>query len=160
MAKMSDLVRHLVGMENLLVKARRRHRECEREEGADGRRTGLYRDLITRISDEIHSADQGQLEEYLAYVEQNLLPRISRRVDATLGDMVGAAKQIVDGRISLQELRTEYTDALERVRSVRERLGLDPFKPVEIRFGLGNHPPNAERRTREAHDLVKEHLKS
>jgi hypothetical protein len=65
----------------------------------------------------------------------------------------------VDGKHQLMELRTEYSDALERSRSVRERLSLDPFKPAEARFGLGPHPPRADRQLREAHDLVKEYLK-
>jgi len=161
MPKMSDQVRVLVGLENLLLKARRRYRESERDEGrSDGPRGSRYKSLIARISDEIHSADKTKLEEYLGYMEQSLLPRIGKRVEGTKDEMVEAAKQIVDGRANLHELRTEYTDALERIRSVRERLGLDPFKPLEAHFGLGAHPPNADRRLRDAHDLVKEYLKS
>lgn len=161
MPKMSDQVRVLVGLENLLLKARRRYRECEREEGrSDGARGSLYKAVISRISEEIHSADRAKLEDYLDYMEQTLLPRIAKRVDGAKDEMVEAAKQIVDGRTQLHELRTEYTDALDRIRSVRERLGLDPFKPLEAHFGLGTHPPNADRRMRDAHDLVKEFLKS
>lgn len=160
MTKMSEQVRQLVGLENTLQKARRRHRECERERGSDDPRTGRYAELIARLSEEIHSADQGQLQEYLEYVETTLLPRIAKRVEATKEEMVEAATQIVDGKAHLMELRAEFTDAMERVRSVRERLALDPFKPAEAKFGLGAHPPNAERRVREAHNLVKEYLKT
>jgi len=157
---MSEQVRHLVGLENLLFKARRRHRECERDEGRpDGPRTSLYGQLIKRLSDEIHAADRAQLEDYLAYVEQDLIPRITQRVEGAKEGMVEAAKQVVDGKTQLLELRTEYSDALERSRSLRERLGLDPFLPAEARFGLGAHPPNADRRLRDAFDIVKEFLK-
>ena len=161
MTKMSDEVRLLVGLENLLLKARRRHRECEREEGGDKSPRALrYAELIGRLSEEIHTTDQSRLEEYLSYVEQSLLPRIATRVEATKEEMLEAAKQMVDARAHLMDLRTEYTDALERIRSVRERLGLDPFKPLDARFGLGPHPPNADRRVREAHNLSKGFLKS
>lgn len=161
MPKMSEQVRVLVGLENLLLKSRRRYRECEREEGrSDGPKGARYKTLIARISEEIHGADKAKLEEYLEYMEQVLLPRISNRVEASKDEMVEAAKQIVDGRTRLHELRTEYTDALERIRSVRERLALDPFKPVEAHFGLGAHPPNVDRRDRDAHDLVREYLKT
>ena len=157
---MSEQVRHLVGLENLLLKARRRHRECERDEGtANGPRTVRYRDLIRRLSDEIHAADRGQLEDYLAYVEQDLIQRIAQRVEETKREMVDAARQKVDGKTRLLELRTEYSDALARSRSVRERLGLDPFKPAEAHFGMGMHPPHADRHLREAFDLVREYLK-
>jgi len=161
MAKMSDEVRLLVGLENLLLKARRRHRECEREAaGSPAPRAKRYAELIARLSEEIHSTDQSRLEEYLSYVEQSLLPRIATHVEATKDEMLEAAKQMVDARGHLMDLRTEYTDALERIRSVRERLGLDPFKPLEARFGVGPHPPNADRRVREAHGLMKDFLKS
>jgi len=160
MARMSEQVRHLIGLENLLLKARRRHRECERDEGSSqGPRTRQYRSLIRRLGDEIHAADRRQLEDYLTYVEQDLIARIAKRVERTKDEMVEAARQVVDGKHQLMELRTEYSDALERSRSVRERLGLDPFKPAEARFGLGPHPPHADRQVREAHDLVKEYLK-
>ena len=65
MTKMSEQVRHLVGLENTLQKARRRHRECERERGSDDPRTQRYVGLIARLSEEIHSADKGQLESAL-----------------------------------------------------------------------------------------------
>jgi len=160
MPRMSEQVRHLIGLENLLLKARRRHRECERDEGSSqGPRTRQYKLLIKRLSDEIHAADKGQLEDYLAYVEQDLIPRIAKRVEGTKIEMVAAARHVVDGKSQLMEHRSEYSDALERSRSVRERLGLDPFKPAEARFGLGPHPPNADMHVREAHDLVKEYLK-
>ena len=161
MSKMSDKVRQLVGLENILMKARRRHHECEREErGPGGPKAKRYAKLITRLSDEIHGADQSQLEEYLGYVENALLPRISKHVEETKQEMLDAAVHIVEGKVHLYELRTEFTDALERVRTVRERLALDPFQPIEVKFGLGAHPPNAERHMREAHDVVKEYLKS
>ena len=57
MSRMSEKVRQLVGLENVLVKARRRFRECEREEPGNPH-TERYRDVIARISDEIHSADR------------------------------------------------------------------------------------------------------
>lgn len=161
MSKMSDKVRQLVGLENILMKARRRHRECERDERrSHGPRAKQYAELIVRLSEEIHGADQSQLEEYLEYVEQHLLARISRRVEEAKAEMLEAALQIVDGKTHLHELRDEFTDALERVRTVRERLALDPFQPLQVKFGLGAHPPNAERHVREAHSLVKEYLKS
>jgi hypothetical protein len=148
MARMSEQVRHLIGLENLLLKARRRHRECERDEGSSqGPRTRQYRSLIRRLGDEIHAADRRQLEDYLTYVEQDLIPRIAKRVERAKDEMVEAARQVVDGKHQLMEMRSEYSDALERSRSVRERLGLDPF------------PPHADRQLREAHDLVKEYLK-
>lgn len=161
MSKMSDKVRQLVGLENILMKARRRHRECEREERqSNGPQTKRYSELIVRLSEEIHGADQRQLEEYLEYVEGTLLPRIGKHVEGAKQEMLEAAVQIVEGKAHLHELRSEFTDALERVRTVRERLALDPFKPVDVKFGLGAHPPNAERQVREAHNLVKEFLKS
>jgi hypothetical protein len=160
MARISEQVRHLVGLENLLLKARRRMRECERDEGrAGGPRALRYKDLIGRLGDEIHAADRGQLQEYLAYVEQDLIPRMAQRVEATKQEMVEAAKQIVDGKARLMEIRAEYTDALERSRSVRERLGLDPLRAVETHFGLGLHPPHADRNLRDAYDVVREYLK-
>ena len=150
-----------MGLENLLVKARRRHRECEREEGsADGPRGARYRTLVARLGEEIHSADKSKLEEYLGYMESVLLPRISSRVESSKDEMVEAARQIVDGRARLHDLRTEYTDALDRIRSVRERLGLDPFRPADAHFGLGAHPPTSDRRERDAHDIVREYLKT
>ncbi|MDH3590378.1 MAG: hypothetical protein OER88_00760, partial [Planctomycetota bacterium] len=152
---MSDQVRQLVALENVLRKARRRRRECEREIGAQGDRTQRYGDLIDRIADEIDGADKGQLQEYLDYLEQSLIPRISGRVETTKEQMVEAATQVVDGKTQLSELRSEYTDTLERCRVVRERLGLDPFKPAEAHFGLGVHKPNATMHEREAHSLVK-----
>ncbi|MEM8883547.1 MAG: hypothetical protein AAGD14_05745 [Planctomycetota bacterium] len=158
---MSEQVRQLVGLENLLVKARRRFRECEREAaGAEHPRSEQYRAVIERISDQIHSADQGRLKEYLEYLERDLLPRMGTRVEETLDGMVESALEVVDGRHHVQELRHDYADALDRVRAVRERLGLDPFQPLDIRFGLGTHPPHADRRLREAFDLVKGYLRS
>jgi len=157
---MNEQVRHLIGLENLLAKARRRHRECERDEGsAQGPRARRYAELVTRIGEEIHQVDRGQLEEYLRYVEQDLVPRILQRVEGAKEKMVDAAKRVVAGKAHLLELRVEYSDALERSRSLRERLGQDPIMPLEARFGLGAHPPHADRTTREAHDLVKEYLK-
>jgi hypothetical protein len=156
---MSEQVRHLIGLENLLARARRRQRECERDEGASGVRTRRFAEVVRRLGEEIHAVDRGQLEDYLRYVEGDLLPRILQRVEGAKDGMVEAAKQVVAGRAHLHELRTEYSDALERSRSVRERLGLDPILPAEARFGLGGHPPHADRPTREAFDLVKEFLK-
>jgi hypothetical protein len=156
---MSEQVRHLIGLENLLSRVRRRIRECERDEGAEGPRGRQYAGLLRRLSEEIHQADRGQLEDYLHYVEQDLVPRILHRVENAKDGMVEAAKRIVAGRAHLGELRNEYSDALERSRSVRERLGLDPIVPAEARFGLGPHPPHADRATRDAFDLVKDYLK-
>ena len=69
MSKMSDRVRQLVGLENILMKARRRHRECEREERrSDGTRAKRYAELIVRLTEEIHAADQSQLEHYLSKI--------------------------------------------------------------------------------------------
>jgi len=161
MPRISDRVRLLVGLENLLLKAKRRLRECEREtSSAEAGRVDRYRALVARISDEIHSADRSQLEDYLTYVEQTLIPRIVRRVESTKEEMLGAARQIVDARAHLHELRTEFTDSLERVRSLRERLDLDPFRPLEANFGLGPPPSATDRHARDAHDLIKEYLKS
>jgi hypothetical protein len=157
---MSEQVRHLVGLENTLLKARRRHHECEREEGPGGEGTLRYARLVERLSEEIHSVDTQQLQDYLFYVENELLPRIARKTEQAKEDMVRAALHIVDGRHDLMELRRELTDALERVRSVRERLDMDPFRPPEAKFGLGPHPPNADRRIRDAHSLVKDFLKT
>ena len=70
------------------------------------------------------------------------------------------ATHIVDNRHHLNEMRAEYTDALDRIRAVRERLGKDPFKPQPVKFGLGTHPPHADRRVRDAFDLVKGYLRS
>jgi hypothetical protein len=159
MSRMSERVRQLIGLENLLARARRRQRECERDEGAEGVRTRRFADVVRRLGDEIHATDRAQLEAYLHYVEGDLVPRILQRVEGAKEGMVDAAKRVVAGRAHLQELRTEYSDALERSRSVRERLGLDPIVPAEARFGLGNHPPHSDRPTREAYDLVKEFLK-
>jgi hypothetical protein len=157
---MSEQVRHLIGLENLLARARRRHRECERDEGRpDGQRARRYLDLVRRLGEEIHAADRAQLEDYLRYVEGDLIPRILHRVESAKEAMVEAATRVVAGRAHLLEMRTEYSDALERSRSVRERLGLDLIVPAEARFGLGAHPPHADRATREAHDLVREFLK-
>jgi hypothetical protein len=156
---LSETVRHLVGLENLLTKARRRHRESEREEGSGSDKARRYRALIKRLSDEIHGADQAQLQEYLAYVESQLIPRIARKVDKTKEQMVAAARKVVDGRVYLLELRHEYTDALERSRVVRERLNLDPFRPAEAHFGIGPLGPEADRHDREARDIVKDYLK-
>ena len=158
MSKMNEAVRQLVGLENLLGKARRRFRECERE--AMSERAEIYRLAIERISDEIHSADNERLSEYLAYLETDLLPRMGHRVNETLDGMVQAGVQVVEGRHHLNELRTEYSDALDRIRAVRERLGQDPFKPVDIRFGPGMPPPHADRQLKDAIDLVKGHLRS
>ena len=161
MPKMSEQVRRLVGLENLLSKARRRHRECRREEGGpDGPRTLRYADVVERLSDELHSTDKEQLEQYLSYLEETLLARVDRKVETIKAQMVGAALQLIDARADLNELRSEFTDALDRIRSLRERLGRDPFRPLETHFGLGVHPPNAERRLRDAHALVKEFLRS
>jgi hypothetical protein len=156
---MSEQVRHLIGLENLLSRARRRQRECERDEGAGGVRTRRFADVVRRLGEEIHAVDRAQLEDYLRYVETDLVPRILHRVEGAKEGMVEAAKQVVAGKAHLLDLRTEYSDALERSRSVRERLGLDPIVPAEARFGLGSHPPHADRPTREAYDLVKEFLK-
>jgi hypothetical protein len=158
MTRMNETVRQLVGLENLLGKARRRFRECEREAAPE--RAELYRLAIERISDEIHSADNERLSEYLGYLESDLLPRMGTRVSETLDDMVQAGRQIVEGRHHLTELRTEYSDALDRIRAVRERLGQDPFKPVDVRFGPGMPPPHADRHLKDAIDLVKGHLRS
>lgn len=161
MPRMSEQVRQLVGLENTLVKARRRFRECEREAaGSEHLFADRYRDVIARIVDEFQAADHGRLNEYLEYLETDLLPRMRNRSDELLEGMVESALQIVDSRHNLQELRAEYSDALDRIRTVRERLGRDPFKPIDIKFGLGTHPPHADRRVREAFNLVKEYLKS
>ena len=161
MAQMNETVRQMVGLENLLVKARRRYRECEREaKGAEHQHAANFRMVIERISDEIHSADRARLQQYLEYLENNLLPRMGHKVEETLDAMVEEAVKIVDDRHHLQELRAEYSDALDRIRAVRERLGRDPFKPLEVKFGLGTHPPHAERRLREAFELVKGYLRS
>jgi hypothetical protein len=154
---MSEQVRHLVGLENLLARARRRQRECERD--AEAPRARQYVDLVRRLGEEIHAADRTQLEAYLRYVEGDLVPRILHRVEHAKEGMVEGAKRVVAGKSHLLELRTEYADALERSRSVRERLGLDPIVPAEARFGLGTHPPHADRATRESYDLVKDFLK-
>jgi len=159
MSRMSEQVRHLIGLENLLARARRRQRECERDEGADATRTRRFAEVVRRLGEEIHATDRTQLEEYLRYVEGDLIPRILHRVEGAKEGMVEGAKRVVAGRGHLMELRTEYSDALERSRSVRERLGLDPIVPAEARFGLGGHPPHSDRPTREAYDLVKEFLK-
>jgi len=159
MPRISDQVRQLVGLENLLVKARRRHRESEREEGEGGEKTRRYRALIKRLSDELHATGREQLEEYLAYVEGDLLPRISKRVEATKETMVEAARRIVEARMHLAELRLEYSDALDRSRSLRERLGLELFRAPDLHWGVGVHAPHADRHEREAHDLVREYLK-
>ncbi len=158
MTKMNEAVRQMVGLENLLGKARRRYRECERE--ALPKRADVYRLAIKRISDELHSADNARLAEYLQYMESDLLPRMGNRVSETLEGMVQAGLQVVEGRHHLMELRSEYSDALDRIRSVRERLGKDPFKPVDIRFGPGMPPPHADRAHKDAHDLVKGYLKA
>ena len=161
MPQMNEKVRVLVGLENLLVKARRRFRECEREaQGGEHPMADRYRLVIERISDHIHSADKARLQQYLEYLESSLLPRMSQKVDETLESMVEEAVKIVEDRHHLQELRTEYSDALDRIRAVRERLGLDPFKPLDVKFGLGTHPPHADRRVRDAFDLVKGYLRS
>jgi len=161
MPQMSEQVRQLVGLENLLVKARRRYRECEREApGGEHPRAPQYRLVIRRIADEMRSADDALLKEYLTYLEGMLLPRMSRKVEETLDTMVEQATHIVDNRHALNEMRAEYTDALDRIRAVRERLGRDPFKPQTVKFGLGTHPPHADRRVRDAFDLVKGYLRS
>lgn len=161
MSKMSDQVRLIVGLENILLKARRRVRECEREEGGPSGAAGTrYRDLVARLSDEIQGADRSQLEEYLHYMEGTVLARLAKRVETEKEAMVASARRIVEGKVRLHEFRHEFTDALDRIRVVRERLGTDPFKPAEIRFGLGTHAPGVDRHAREAHDLVKEFLKS
>ena len=160
MPRMSEQVRHLIGLENLLARARKRQRECERDEGGpEGQRARRYVELVRRLGEEIHAADRTQLEAYLHYVEGDLVPRILHRVEHAKDAMVEAAMRVVAGKGHLAELRTEYSDALERSRSLRERLGLDPIVPAEARFGFGSHPPHADRATREAHDLVKEFLK-
>ena len=161
MPQMSEQVRQLVGLENLLVKARRRFRECEREEpGEQHPRAAQYRMVIERIADEMRGADATTFKSYLEYLESTLLPRMGRKVEETLDAMVEQATHIVDDRHLLNEMRAEYTDALDRIRTVRERLGRDPFKPQNVKFGLGTHPPHADRRLREAFDLVKGYLRS
>lgn len=161
MLKMSDQVRLLVGLENLLRKARRRLRECEREEGqAGGPHGARYAELVGRLAEEIHSVDRRHLEEYLSYVESSLLPRLADRVERTKEQMVDAAKAIVDGKALLGELKGEHSDALERSRTLRERLGLPALRQVEAHFILGPPPPNVERRIRDAWDLVREYLRS
>ena len=161
MPKMSNRVRRLVGLENLLLKARRRHHECEREHGGpQSPQAGRYRTIVERISEEIHGTDREHLEEYLVYVENALLTRIAQKVEETKRKMLRAAKRIVEQKSQLNELRTAHIDALERVRSLRERLGRDPFRPVEARFGLTHPPPGTDRAAREAYDLVQEYLKS
>lgn len=161
MSPMSEQVRHLIGLENLLARARRRQRECERDEGgSEGDRSRRYAELVRRLGEEIHAADRTQLESYLRYVEGDLIPRILHRVENAKDTMVDSAKRVVAGKVHLVELRTEYSDALERSRSVRERLGLDPIVPAEARFGLGTPPPHSDRATREAFDLVKDFLKA
>jgi len=161
MPQMNEQVRLLVGLENLLVKARRRFRECEREEpGEQHPRAAQYRQVIERISDEMRGADAATFKAYLEYLESTLLPRMARKVDETLDTMVEQAARIVDERHHLNEMRAEYTDALDRIRTVRERLGRDPFKPQNVKFGLGTHPPHADRRLRDAFDLVKGYLRS
>jgi len=159
MSRMSEKVRRLVGLENVLVKARRRFRECERETPGSPH-AQRYKDVIEKVSEEIHSADHERLKEYLAYLESDLLPRMGARVEDTLDGMIRSALKVVDGRHHVTELRAEFADALDRVRVVRERLGLDPFQPLDVKFGLGTHPPHADRRLREAFNLVKEYLKS
>jgi hypothetical protein len=160
MPKMSDRVRRLVGLENLLVKARRRYRECEREFGGpDSPPAKRYRLVIERLGEELHSADKDNLEEYLGYVEGTLLGRIGERVEGTKDEMLKAARRLVEQKAQLHELRIEHQDALDRIRSLRERLGLDPFLPVEARFGLQHPPPGTDRPAREAYDLVQEYLK-
>ena len=143
MAQMSEQIRQLVGLENLLVKARRRYRECEREaESVDEHpRAEQYRMVIERISDEMRAADPARLKEYLSYLEMNLLPRMAGKVEDTLDSLVEQATHIVDHRHHLNELRAEYTDALDRIRTVRERLGKDAYQPQMVKFGLGTHPP-------------------
>jgi len=161
MSKMSPQVRWLVGLENLLRKARRRLRECEREGGESMvRRAARYEELVSRVTGEIHAVELRHLEGYLAYVEESLLPRIVRKAEETKSEMLGLGERLVDGKAGLTELRGEYTDALERVRTLREKLGLDPFRPVEARFGLEPHHPQADRRTRDAHILVRDFLKT
>jgi hypothetical protein len=158
---MSEQVRQLVGLENVLVKARRRFRECERESpGEKHPFADRYREVIERLVDEFQRADTSRLTEYLEYLESDLLPRMSDRADELREGMVASALQIVDARHAMLDLRAEYSDALDRIRAVRERLGKDPFKPHDMKFGLGTHPPHADRRVREAFTLVKEYLKS
>lgn len=161
MGKMTDPVRQIVGLENFLRKARRRLKESEREEGgSNGPRASRYSLIVQRLVDEIHSVDRKHLQDYLEYVEEDLLPRIRDRVEKTKSEMVEAAHRMVDGKAYLHELRGEVTDALERSRSVRERLGLEAIRPVDAHFGIAAHPPNAERRVRDAHDLARDFLRS
>ncbi|MGH7162002.1 MAG: hypothetical protein ACREID_00855 [Planctomycetota bacterium] len=161
MARISDQVRHLVGLENLLQKARRRHRECEREEGGpEGPKGARYGALVGRLGDEIHSVDRKDLEEYLAYLEGSMLKRIAERVERAKKRMVELGKELVDAKSEIHELRVENTDALDRVRSVRERLGMDPFRPMEVHFGFPPQTTPADRRARDAYDLVREFLRS
>ena len=159
MTRMSEAVRQLVGLENLLMKARRRFRESEREGQIE--RAANYRKVVERISDEIHSADRERLREYLGYLEADLLPRMGNRVEETVDAMIQAGLAVVDARHHIVELRSEYSDALDRIRAVRERLGAEPFKaPTDVRFGPGMPPPHSDRRTREAIDMIKGYLKS
>jgi hypothetical protein len=159
--KLTPQIRWLVGLENLLRKARRRLRECEREGGRAGDfYRPRYAELLGRIEGEIHAVEGKHLEEYLAYVGETFLPRIARKVEETKAEMVEHAGRLVDGKAALHELRGEYTDALERVRTVRAKLGLDPVQHTEVKFGLEPHAASVDRRTRDAHILVREYLKS
>jgi len=157
MSKITPEVRYLVGLENLLKKARRRLRESERGEGGSAAR---YEELVGRLTQEIHAAEARHLRAYLEYVEETVIPRIARHAEETKGAMLHAAERIVDGKAALSELKAEHTDALDRVRGMREKLGLDPFRPADARFGIEPHAPGADRRQRDAQILVREFLKS
>ncbi|MGQ0612524.1 MAG: hypothetical protein ACT4PV_02075 [Planctomycetaceae bacterium] len=157
MSKITPDVRYLVGLENLLRKARRRLRESERGEGGVAAR---YEELIARLTHEMHTAEARHLQEYLQYVEETVIPRITRHAEEAKSGMLAAAGRIVDGKAALAELKGEYTDALDRVRAMREKLKLDPFPPTEARFGLEPHAAGTDRRLRDAHILVREFLKS
>ncbi len=157
MSKITPEVRYLVGLENLLRKARRRLRESERGEGGV---TARYEELIARLTHEIHAAEARHLRDYLQYVEETVIPRIARHAEEAKAGMLAAAGRIVDGKAALSELKGEYTDALDRARAMREKLKLDPFPPADARFGLEPHASGTDRRLRDAHILVREFLKS
>ncbi len=154
---LSDPVRRLVGLENVLRKARRRHHETEREKAPEARRKA-YGKLVEQLREEIHSTDREQLEAYLDYLEGSLLARLGDRVEDTQQEMLAHARQIVDRRANLMELRREYTDGLDRSRTLRELLGLEAIQPMEVRFAPGAPVDRSDRRARDAYDIVKGYL--
>ncbi len=154
---LSDPVRRLVGLENLLRKARRRHHETEREKASEARQQA-YAKLVEQLREEIHSTDRGQLEAYLEYLEGSLLARLADRVEDAQNEMQAHARQIVDRRADLLELRREYTDGLDRSRSLRELLELEAIQPLEVRFAPPAPVDGSDRRARDAHDIVKGYL--